>query len=127
MSFCIIIRKEAEKDIVAISRWYESKEPGLGNHFLLCLDATFSSIKRNPTAARIIRHEYRRAFLRRFPVGVYYLVEEGRILIDLVDTFVRVIHQQTKEAALIRQYSYATPSGAQGSTGFSSSSGDDCL
>lgn len=89
MSYEIIVRSEAQSDIQEIVRWYEKKEKGLGNYFLLCLDASLESLKRYPTAARIIRHEYRRLFVRKFPVGVYYIVQENKVIIDVVEPFSR--------------------------------------
>ncbi|MBC2605737.1 type II toxin-antitoxin system RelE/ParE family toxin [Pelagicoccus albus] len=89
MRYELIVRNEAQSDIREIVRWYEKKEKGLGNYFLLCLDASLESLKRFPTAARIIRHEYRRLFVRKFPVGVYYIVQEDKVFIDVVEPFSR--------------------------------------
>ena len=89
MSYELIVRNEAQTDIEEIVHWYEKKQRGLGNYFLLCLDASFESLQRKPTAARTIRHEYRRAFVRKFPVGVYYIVSNHKIYIDLVEPFAR--------------------------------------
>ena len=60
MTYELIVRSQAQADIAAITRWYEKKEGGLGNYFLLCLDASLDVLKRYPTAPRIIKHEYRR-------------------------------------------------------------------
>lgn len=89
MSFELIIRSQAESDIAEITLWYERKQKGLGNYFLLCLDASLQALKRYPTANRIIYHQYRRMFIRKFPVGVYYLVENQKILVDAVEPFSR--------------------------------------
>lgn len=87
MSHELIVRSEAQFDIHEIVRWYEKKEKGLGNYFLLCLDASLESLRRYPNAARIVRHEYRRLFVRKFPVGVYYIVRGETIYIDVVEPF----------------------------------------
>ena len=89
MSYELIVRSGAQSDIQEIVLWYEKKERGLGNYFLLCLDASLESLKRFPTAARIIRHEYRRLLVRKFPVGVYYIVRENKVYIDVVEPFPR--------------------------------------
>ena len=89
MSFELIVRSEAQSDIQKIVLWYEKKERGLGNYFLLCLDASLESLKRYPKAPRIIHHEYRRLFVRKFPVGVYYIVRESKVYIDVVEPFSR--------------------------------------
>jgi len=89
VSFELIVRSNAQSDIREIVLGYEEKERGLGNYFLLCLDASMESLKRFPTAARIVRHEYRRLFVRKFPVGVYYIVRDNKVYIDVVEPFSR--------------------------------------
>lgn len=71
MTYEVIIRNWAQVEIAEIMQWYEEKEEGLGGYFQLCLDASIEALRRYPTAPRIIRHEYRRFFVRRFPVGIY--------------------------------------------------------
>lgn len=89
MSYELVIRSQAQSDIAEILQWYEQREKGLGNYFLLCLDASFEALKRYPTANRIIRHEYRRMFVRKFPAGIYYIVNGEQILVDAVEPFSR--------------------------------------
>ena len=89
MTYEVIIRNRAQVEIVEIMEWYEEKEEGLGSYFLLCLDASIDAMRRYPTAPRTIRHEYRRFFVRRFPVGIYYIVRENKILVDVVEPFPR--------------------------------------
>lgn len=89
MSFELIIRNQAQCDIVEILKSYEQKEQGLGAYFLLCLDATFETLKRFPTTPRIVRHEYRRFFVKKFPVSIYYIVRERKIYVDVVEPMMR--------------------------------------
>ena len=44
----IEILDEASADIVSIFEWYESKRPGLGSDFELCLDVLFLRITKHP-------------------------------------------------------------------------------
>lgn len=89
MSFQLIIRNQAQCDIAEILEGYESKEKGLGAHFLICLDASFEALQRYPTAPRIVRQEYRRFFVKKFPVSIYYIVREDKIYVDLVEPMLR--------------------------------------
>lgn len=89
MTYNVIIRNRAQVEIAEIMQWYEEKEKGLGSYFLLCLDASIEAMRRYPTAPRIIRHEYRRFFVRKFPVGIYYIVRENKIYMDVVEPFPR--------------------------------------
>ncbi len=69
MSYELIIRDRAQIEIAEIKEWYEDKEEGLGSYFLLCLDASLEAMRRYSTAPRIITHEYRKIFVRKFPVA----------------------------------------------------------
>ena len=62
-------------------RWYESQQPGLGGDFILALDATFRLIQDNPELFPTIYKLNRRAFMRRFPFGIFYLVEQKRVVV----------------------------------------------
>ena len=85
----IIVRDEAQKEIAEIFEWYESKEPGLGHYFILCLDASLEQLARNPGVYRIIKHEYRRFFVRKFPIGVFYILKGETVYIDVVEPLMR--------------------------------------
>ena len=89
MTYQVIIRNRAQVEIAEIMQWYEEQEEGLGGYFLLCLDASIEGMRRYPTAPRIICHEYRRFFVRKFPVGIYYIVRENKIYVDVVEPFPR--------------------------------------
>jgi hypothetical protein len=42
------VRAEAEADLAKAFQWYEQQVRGLGDQFLLCVDAVMASIERNP-------------------------------------------------------------------------------
>ncbi|MFY0527390.1 type II toxin-antitoxin system RelE/ParE family toxin [Archangium gephyra] len=73
------LRKPARADITDAARWYEQQDKGLGAEFLRALDACFSSTQRSPESHARVHPRVRRALLRRFPYGVFYVVEEQRI------------------------------------------------
>ncbi|MFC1805905.1 type II toxin-antitoxin system RelE/ParE family toxin [Planctomycetota bacterium] len=79
MSCRIIIRPEAERDLAEAFAWYEEHRPGLGDEFLLCVEACLASIQRHPALNVAVRRGTRRALLRRFPFGVFYQVREQTI------------------------------------------------
>lgn len=89
MGYDVIIRHEAQRDIERIFAWYEDKEVGLGHYFIICLDASIEQLTRYPTVHRMVRHEYRRFFIRKFPVGIFYIVRDQRIYIDVVEPLMR--------------------------------------
>lgn len=85
MGFELIIRNRAQVEIAKLVRDYERREVGLGAYFLICLDATFEGLVRFPTALRVVRHDYRRCFVRKFPVSIYYLVQGQKVVVDVVE------------------------------------------
>jgi toxin ParE1/3/4 len=81
MKKALIIRPDAERDLVDAYGWYEARVTGLGSEFLRSIDAALSSIQRIPEMYRIVYKNVRRALVRRFPFGVFYVVEEDRIVV----------------------------------------------
>jgi hypothetical protein len=67
---------EAQQDLAAGSRFYESQVTGLGDYFL---DSLFSDIDSLQFCAGVhARHfGYNRLLSKRFPFAVYYRVEKG--------------------------------------------------
>ena len=54
MSFPLIVRSIAERDMAEVSQWYERRSVGLGAHFLRCADAAISLAARQPEAGPVI-------------------------------------------------------------------------
>jgi toxin ParE1/3/4 len=48
MIYQLIVRQNAEQQAMEAYSWYEEKVQGLGDEFLLSLDACINSIARNP-------------------------------------------------------------------------------
>jgi plasmid stabilization system protein ParE len=78
-------RPEAEQDLAEAARWYEEQRPGLGQEFLDEVLATFSTIAERPLASAAVYGSLRRAFLHRFPFGVFYVVDgDGAVVIGVL-------------------------------------------
>ncbi len=77
----IIIRPEAEVDLKDAFSWYEEQNPGLGLEFLRCIDACFDVILQSPTLFQTIYKNIRRALPHRFPYGIFYIVEENKVIV----------------------------------------------
>lgn len=81
MSYEIIVRPEAAREVQAAFDWYEEKSEGLGLEFLRAADACIAGIKRHPLASAAMYQDIRRALLRRFPYALFYLIKEERIIV----------------------------------------------
>jgi toxin ParE1/3/4 len=80
----LIVRPEAEADLAASKLWYEEQHDGLGARFLREVDATVRRIISDPLAFGFVRGRLRRALLRRFPFGVFYVLTEQHIVVVAV-------------------------------------------
>jgi len=76
-----IIRPEAESEMTDAYDWYEDRVSGLGSEFLLCVDAVFEAIQRNPHQFPAVHKVVRRAITRRFPYEIFFVVDNERIVV----------------------------------------------
>ncbi len=60
---------------------YESIRPELGLRFAQAVDETVDAIATAPLRFAVVDKERRRAGVRRFPYGIFFLVEEPRIVV----------------------------------------------
>jgi len=79
VSLRVTLRPRAEADLVDAFAWYEERLPGLGEAFLRAVDASLARIQRQPEAYPEAHPHIRRAPLRRFPYGVFYVIRDDRI------------------------------------------------
>jgi toxin ParE1/3/4 len=75
------IRLDAEADLRAAFLWYETQRSGLGADFLLCFEESLQRMRRNPEIYPRVYKMLRRCWLRRFPYGVFFLVEDETIIV----------------------------------------------
>ena len=84
MSFQLIIRPEAEADVLEAFQWYDEQIPGLGQEFLLELERALESIQNNPEANLRIHRDFRRVLTRRFPYSTFYTVQGQSVVVIAV-------------------------------------------
>ena len=81
MSYTLIVRKLAEQDIDKGYQWYEERREGLGEEFLLCIDACLNMIVRNPFIYQIRSDSIRLGLVERFPYGIFYKIAQDKVII----------------------------------------------
>ncbi|MGI8654261.1 MAG: type II toxin-antitoxin system RelE/ParE family toxin [Pyrinomonadaceae bacterium] len=81
MSYEIIVRPEAAREVQEAFDWYQEKTEGLGLEFLRAADACLAGIQRSPFASPMMYQEIRRALLRKFPYILFYIVKEEQIIV----------------------------------------------
>ena len=77
----VVWQPDALQDLDEAFHWYEGQRPGLGAEFALEIDNLLTVLQRFPNARTIAFWDLRRALVPRFPFGLYYLVEEQRVVI----------------------------------------------
>lgn len=81
MSLPIAFRPDARAELVEAWAWYEEQRPGLGDELAACVEAAISKAARQPDAYAEVHEGVRRVLVRRFPYGVFYVVEAGVLLV----------------------------------------------
>jgi plasmid stabilization system protein ParE len=84
MTRSVRVRPEAERDVETAFAWYEEQRPGLGREFLHELDVVYERIAKFPFLYAELYRGLRRARVRRFPVGVFYVVAPAEVRIVAV-------------------------------------------
>ena len=80
----VIYTDEAGGDVVRSYDWYESRETGLGEDFLRCVESCVLSIQRHPLLYPVAVDGFRRALVRRFPYEIFYELSTDRLIIYAV-------------------------------------------
>ena len=81
MEYELIIRPEARADLLETFNWYQEQRHGLGFDFKLCVDEVISKIRKHPLIYRKVYKNIRRSVTKRFPFGVFYIVEDQTIIV----------------------------------------------
>ena len=67
--------------MAAAAIWYDQQNPGLGTEYLRAVDVCIASIARNPAIHATVYRTVKRALLRRFPYGIFYIITSDSIVI----------------------------------------------
>jgi plasmid stabilization system protein ParE len=86
MSLSLIVRPEAERDILNAARWYENLKLDLGLELLTEIHAAIERALDNPLAYLLLRKhpQVRRVLVRRFPYRVFYIVLPDALVVFAV-------------------------------------------
>ncbi len=88
-------KSEAYNDIDVAYSWYEKQRIGLGEDFLLALEESYFKIKRTPEIYQKIYKKVRRNLVRRFPYGIFFVVENDKIIV------IAILHTKRKPQSWI--------------------------
>ncbi len=81
MTLPVVWIPEANKDLLEARAWYANIRPELGERFALAVEATVESLTEHPLQFPLVYRRTRRAGVRRFPYGLFFEVQENRIVV----------------------------------------------
>jgi plasmid stabilization system protein ParE len=81
MTLRVRLTEEADRHLTAAAKWYERQRPGLGIEFLDQALTALPRLVEHPLRYPIVRRDIRRAPMARFPYGIYFRVEQSKIVI----------------------------------------------
>ncbi|MBS0471755.1 MAG: type II toxin-antitoxin system RelE/ParE family toxin [Proteobacteria bacterium] len=81
MTLPVTFTREAERDIEDAFDWYEKRVEGLGSAFIGAVESALANIENNPRGYQVIYRSARRAGMRRFPYGLYYVIRNADVVI----------------------------------------------
>jgi len=95
MSWRVVVRPEAEQDMVEAAQWYESHQPGLGAEFIHEVIQVWNTIAENPflNSRRHSAKNIRWRYPERFPHRIIYEIIEA----DMIVVVAAVLHAARHE------------------------------
>jgi plasmid stabilization system protein ParE len=87
MVYSVSIAEAAENDIREAFLWYEAQQENLGDLFEDFVSKALDSIRSNPLKAQVRHGDTRIFFLKKFPYGIHFRVDEIEKSILIVAVF----------------------------------------
>lgn len=77
----VVWTPEANEDLLEGRAWYGNIRPELGERFARAAEATVEAIAEHPMQFPVVYRNRRRAGVRRFPYGMFFEIQERRIVV----------------------------------------------
>lgn len=77
----LVFRRLAGQDLENAGLFYEEREPGLGERFLEEVDGLLLQMQENPLQFPAFDHGVRRGLVKSFPHAVYFLIDDGAVVV----------------------------------------------
>jgi len=77
----LVLRPQAEAELLDARDWYADQRPGLGGAFATEVDRTLARIVQAPLTHPRVQGETRRALVRRFPYAIYFHAMPDEIVV----------------------------------------------
>jgi plasmid stabilization system protein ParE len=77
----VVWTPEANQDLLEGRAWYDNIRPELGECFALAVESAVETITQQPLQFPVVYRNRRRAGVRRFPNGIFFEVQDDRIVV----------------------------------------------
>jgi len=77
----LFYQRRARAEVRAAYRWYENEKKGLGERFLAALRESENRIQTLPLSFPVVYRTTRRVFLKRFPYGLLFRLENDEVIV----------------------------------------------
>jgi len=77
----VVWMPEAAAELRQARAWYDDIRPGLGERFAVAVEAAVAAIAQRALQFPVVHRGRRRAGVRRFPYGIFFEVQENRIVV----------------------------------------------
>ena len=81
MKYTLIVKPEAELDILKSAKWYEKKQGNLGVRFLDEVEEKLRLITQNPLHYQVRYKATRLALVGHFPYAIHFIIEEEKVIV----------------------------------------------
>ena len=81
MTWPVLIRAAAEKDLDEARKWYDRHKPGLGDEFLVRIAEASARLEQNPERYRVLYKGFRRVLVERFPYRIFYQLRGNDVIV----------------------------------------------
>ncbi len=81
MTYKLIIKPDAEREIKDALAWYESKHKGLGFRFLNIIKAEIAYLQKYPEHFQIQRYPFRQISIAKFPYVILFTIQNDTVVI----------------------------------------------
>jgi plasmid stabilization system protein ParE len=79
MTSTVLFKRAARAEISNIAEYLEEQRPGFGRRFIDEIKRVEDLLRDNPAQYQRLHNGTRRAVLRRFPYGLFYVVEGDKV------------------------------------------------
>ena len=81
MTLPVVWIPEANEDLLEARAWYDNIGLELGERFALAVEGTVEALAEHPLQFPVVYRSRRRAGVRRFPYGIFFEVQDNRIVV----------------------------------------------